>query len=96
MANRYTKKQIREAIQYWKNRLKALDESVLIGNGLQPFTVTLMREQTCELKVMADSEDEAREVVQELVDNGDIGNYVEDEDWVFSAIDVGAAEPEDA
>ena len=64
MKKTYTKKQIQEAIAYWEKRLakgdyRRMNESAVAGNGPKKFNVTLLRDQTCTLEVMAADKNEA-------------------------------------
>lgn len=97
MKKQYTKKQIQEAISYWKKQLakgdyRRMNESAVAGNGPKKFNVTLLRDQTCTLEVMAADENEAASVAGEIVDSGSLYDYIDENQWYSNPTEVGEVE----
>ena len=97
MKKQYTKKQIQEAISYWKKQLakgdyRRMNESAVAGNGPKTFNVTLLRDQTCTLEVMASDENEAASVAREIVGSGNLYDYIDENQWYSNPIEVGEVE----
>ena len=97
MKKTYTKKQISEAIAYWKKQLaegnyRKVNESVIAGNGPKTFNVTLLRDQTCALEVKASDENEAVSVAREIVDSGRLYDYIDENQWYSNPVEVGDVE----
>lgn len=97
MKKQYTKKQIQEAIAYWQKQLdkgnyRKMNESAVAGNGPKTFSVTLLRDQTCALEVMAADENEAASVAREIVDSGSLYDYIDESQWYSNPVEVGDVE----
>lgn len=54
--------------------------------------MTLLRDQTCALEVMASDEDEAASVAQEIVDSGRLYDYIDESRWYSNPVEVGDVE----
>ena len=89
MKNKYTKKQIQEAINYWKNQLAKLNES---SDSLNTYSVTLLRDQLCSIDITAVSEEEALEIAQNIIDEGRLDEYINKDSWESQPIEVGDIE----
>ena len=97
MKKQYTRKQIQEAISYWKKQLakgnyRKVNESAAAGNGPKTFNVTILRDQTCALEVRASDEDEAVSVAKEIVDSGRLYDYIDESQWYSNPVEVGDVE----
>lgn len=64
----------------------------MAGNGPKKFNVTLWRDQTCTLEVMASDENEAASVAGQIVDFGNLHDYIDENQWYSNPIEVGEVE----
>ena len=64
----------------------------MAGNGPKKFNVTILRDQTCTLEVMAADENEAASVAGEIVDFGNLYDYIDENQWYSNPIEVGEVE----
>lgn len=69
-----------------------MNESAVAGIGPRSFTVTLLRDQTNGLDVMASDADEAESIAREIIDSGNLYDYIDENAWYSNPVEIGNVE----